>query len=150
METSQCSKRLNDNEHDNSSTEKRSGASLVVRLSGRPRKSLSAEDMRDLWLVGSGSSVNICNDKKWFIERNQLTDSCHHLEVGDNQRVRVESMGDAYLQINDSSMIVNDCFYAPEFSINILSVSKMNKEGYHFMFDKKVHVFYSNKLCCVG
>ncbi|PON86651.1 hypothetical protein TorRG33x02_175870, partial [Trema orientale] len=137
MEASQRSKSLNDNQSENTSTEKRLGSSEVVRSSGRPRKSLSVKDTQDLWLVNSGSNVNVGNDKKWFIEPNQLTDACHHLEVGDNQRVRVESMGDAYLQINDSSMIVKDCFYAPGFSINILSVSKMNKEGYRFMFDKK-------------
>ena len=64
METSQRSKSLNDNQHEDTSTEKRSGASLVVRLFGRLRKSLSAKDMRDLWLVDSGSNVNIYNDKK--------------------------------------------------------------------------------------
>lgn len=149
METSQRSKSLNDNQHEDASTEKRLGSSPVVRSSGRPRKSLSAEDTRDLWLVDSGSNVNVCNDKKWFIEPNQLTDAGHHLEVGDNQRVRVKSMGGAYLKINDSSMIVKDCFYTPGFSINILSVSKIYREGYRFIFDKKVDVFYSNQLCCV-
>ncbi|PON98692.1 hypothetical protein TorRG33x02_055920 [Trema orientale] len=59
-------------------------------------------------------------------------------------------MGDTYLKINDSSMIVKDCYYAPEFSMNALSVSKMYKEGYHFVFDKKLHVFYNNLLYCVG
>ncbi|PON76044.1 hypothetical protein PanWU01x14_037600 [Parasponia andersonii] len=88
METSQRSKSLNDNKHKDTSTKKRSGASPVVRLLGRPRKSLSAEYRRDLWLVDSGSSVNICNDKKWFIELNQLNDVGRDVEVIDNRRVR--------------------------------------------------------------
>ncbi|PON91176.1 hypothetical protein TorRG33x02_129920, partial [Trema orientale] len=56
-----------------------------------------------------------------------------HVEVGDNGRVRVKGMSDAYLKINDSSMIVKDCYYASEFSMNTLSVSKMYKEGYRFV-----------------
>ncbi|POO00453.1 hypothetical protein TorRG33x02_038660 [Trema orientale] len=150
MGTSQYSMRLNDNQPKNTSTNKRSGASPVVRLSGRPRKLLSAEDMRDLWLMDLGSSVNICNDKKWFIEPNQLVDVSHCVEVINSQRVRIKGMGDAYLKINDSSIIVKDCYYASKFSMNALSVSKMYKEGYHFVFDKKLHVFYNNLLCCVG
>ena len=97
MEASQRSKSLNDNQSEDTSTEKRLGTSPVVRSSGRPRKSLSAEDRRDLWLVDSGSSVNICNNKKWFIELNQLVDAGHCVEVIDNRRVRIKSMGDAYL-----------------------------------------------------
>ena len=150
MEASQRSKSLNDNQSEDTSTEKGLGTPPGYRSSGRPRKSLLAKDTRDLWLVDSGSNVNVCNNKKWFIEPNQLTDASHHLIVGDNQTVHVESMGDAYLQIGDSSMIVKDCYYAPGFDVNILSVSKMYKEGYHFKLDKKVHVFYSNKMCCVG
>ena len=84
MEASQRSKSLNDNQSENTSTEKRLGSSEVVRSSGRPRKSLSVKDTQDLWLVDLGSNVNVCNDKKWFIEPNQLTDDCHHLVVGDN------------------------------------------------------------------
>ncbi|PON70647.1 hypothetical protein PanWU01x14_080210, partial [Parasponia andersonii] len=137
METSQRSKCLNDNQHEDTSTEKKSRASPVVRFFGRPRKSISPEDRRDLWLVDSRSSVNICNDKKWFIEPNQLNDVGRDVEVIDNRRVRIKDIGDAYLKNNDSSMILKDCYYIQEFSLNALSVSKMFKKGYRFEFDKK-------------
>ena len=113
MEASQRSKSLNDNQSEDTSTEKGLGTPPGYRSSRRPRKSLLAKDTRDLCLVDSGSNVNVCNNKKWFIEPNQLTDASHHLIVGDNQTVHVESMGDAYLQIGDSSMIVKDCYYVP-------------------------------------
>ena len=54
-------------------------------------------EMRNLWLVDLETNVNACNDKKWFIEPNQLTDVSHHVEVGDNRRVRIKGMDDAYL-----------------------------------------------------
>ncbi|PON81120.1 hypothetical protein TorRG33x02_230790, partial [Trema orientale] len=53
-------------------------------------------------------------------------------------------MDDAYLKINDSSIIMKNCYFAPESSMNALSTSKMYKEGYHFVFDKKLHIFYNN------
>ncbi|PON79462.1 hypothetical protein PanWU01x14_011970, partial [Parasponia andersonii] len=59
-------------------------------MSRRPRRSLLANDIRDLWSVDLGTNVNVSNPEKWFIEPNRLTDLGRHVEVRNNRRVRVK------------------------------------------------------------
>lgn len=94
------------------------------------------DDAENVWFLDSGASahmtksdVNIINKKKPMIKE---------VKVANDQRIRVNHYGDIACKIGEhekSSVILKDVQYLPDICVNLLSVSKMAKNGNTIIFD---------------
>ena len=89
------------------------------------------------WLLDSGSTVHLTNNKTYL--RN-LTRANTNVTVGTGTSVHAYVKGELMLEqlITRDVITLKDVLYVPSFNQNILSVSKMLKEGY---------VVHGNKNC---
>jgi hypothetical protein len=85
------------------------------------------------WVFDTGSVANIRNSQqdlrnKRHLERNKVT-----IRVGNGQRVNVMAEGTLHLWLPSRMILVlNKCYYVPALRMNIVSGSRITRDGYHF------------------
>jgi hypothetical protein len=85
------------------------------------------------WIFDTGSVANICNSKqdlrnKRDLERNKVT-----MRVGNGQHVDAMAEGTLHLRLPSGMILVlNKCYYVPALIMNIVSGSRLSRDGYHF------------------
>ena len=84
------------------------------------------------WIVDSGATCHMCNNKNLFLELRNL-EEVHEIKVGDGYSVEAKGEGTIELQVMLDDA-VNSCklynvLYIPDLSFNLLSVSKTVKAG---------------------
>jgi hypothetical protein len=87
----------------------------------------------NMWVFDTGSVANIYNSQhdlrnKRRLERNEVT-----MWVSNDQRVDVVAVGALHLRLPSRLILVlNKCYYVPALSMNIVSGSRLSRDGYHF------------------
>ena len=66
--------------------------------------------------------------------------------MGDASSARAVAVGDVYLCILDSVLVLKDVLYVPDFRQNLISVSKLNESGYSVIFDSGLSIMRNNKV----
>jgi hypothetical protein len=85
------------------------------------------------WVFNTGFVGNICNSQqdmrnKRHLGRNEVT-----LRVGNGQHEDVVAVGTPHLLLPFGLiLILSDCYYVPALSMNIVSGSRLSRDGYHF------------------
>lgn len=79
------------------------------------------------WVVDSGATCHIANDKKAFVTLNKIE---HHLTVADGRQVHVKGKGTCRIELvnengDKKTALITDVLYIPEIEGNLLSVKKM-------------------------
>ena len=74
------------------------------------------------------------------------------LRVGNDLEVSVESMGDVSLALGTGyELVLKDTFYVPSFRRNLISVSCLDKLGFHFSFgDRKLNLMLNFEVVGYG
>ncbi|KAJ5986655.1 hypothetical protein N7451_011020 [Penicillium sp. IBT 35674x] len=86
---------------------------------------------RDQWVLGTGASVHICNDRTKFTE---YKEDPSYLRMGDN-RTAIAGVGTATFTGRDpatgGSRVVNlyNCRYSPDFHCNLVSLRRIEDHG---------------------
>ena len=96
---------------------------------------------KDIWIIDSGASSHICNDKDLFVEMNEFIDNEHKIGVGNGEKVQVMGKGIVKLIVYDSkrnsvTMALNEVLYAPGMDGNFISFKKILRMGHVYDFDK--------------
>ena len=91
--------------------------------------STETEDKRDDWIVDSGATNDMCNDRKWFKGKLIKLDKPERIKVGDGAYVEALYKGTVELDIKISEgvkqkYIMHNVLHAPDLAYNLLSVSK--------------------------
>jgi transposase InsO family protein len=88
------------------------------------------------WLIDSGASMHLCNNRQWFADFQPVTDK--KVILGDNRTVPALGCGRIDVDISSfghkSSGEFNNVLYAPALAVNLLSVSKLTEAGLHLSF----------------
>ena len=89
----------------------------------------------DIWYVDSGFSFHCTSHKEWscgFVDRN-----FGHVVVGNGQKCMIKGKGFITLKEQDSGgLVFHEVRYIPDLKKNLISVSKLDQEGYRIIFEK--------------
>lgn len=92
------------------------------------------------WLLDSGCSDHIVNDKRYFAKYIELTTNVN-IKVGDGHLIKALGIGTVEMNcIVDkefSTVSIKNCYYAPNMSQNLLSVSKITDFGNKLWTEKE-------------
>ena len=80
-----------------------------------------------IWIVDSGATRHMCNDRKLFVNFNSLAEP-RYITLGDGHTVKAVGRGVVLLRISTNDVETNKCklqdaLYAPKLSFNLLSVA---------------------------
>ena len=89
----------------------------------------------NLWVLDVGCGSHICNDMQGLRNNRKLTKGEYDLRVNNGARVAVVSIGTYVLNLpNGLCLNLDNCFYVPVLTKNIIYVSCLNKKGFHLKF----------------
>ncbi|CAL9237510.1 unnamed protein product [Arabidopsis halleri] len=101
---------------------------------------LKGSKMEDLWFLDSGCSNHMTGAKKWFSE---LDESFRHsVKLGNNARMTVEGKGSIKLKVNGLIQVIQDVYYVPELSNNLLSLGQLQERNLAILIQDGVCKIY--------
>lgn len=87
------------------------------------------------WWIDSGSMVHVSNSLQGFHTIQKLERSQRTIKVGNGQDLNVEAVGSFPLLLESGfSLSLNNTLYVPGITRNLISVSKLAKEGFTLTF----------------
>ncbi|KAL4554216.1 hypothetical protein LXL04_037399 [Taraxacum kok-saghyz] len=87
------------------------------------------------WWIDSGSMVHVSNSLQGFHTIQKLERSQRTIKVGDGEDLNVEAVGSLPLLLESGfSLSLNNTLYVPGITRNLISVSKLAKEGFTLTF----------------
>lgn len=96
----------------------------------------------DTWVLDTGCSSHICNDIQGLRNRRRLVKGDSNLRVGNGAKVAAVAIGTYLLKLPTGLVLeLENCFYVPSLIKNIVSISCLNRIGYHLTF--------SNNCCYI-
>ncbi|KAL0893362.1 hypothetical protein ABMA27_014949 [Loxostege sticticalis] len=112
----------------------------------------SAMQLQDAysWYVDSGASMHLTMHRDWL--ENLKTPPITNIRIADNKLLKVESCGNVSMQVSDgkggyNKIQVRNVLYVPDLSTNLLSVSRIIKNGCKVEFDANgCSIFNQNNL----
>ena len=85
------------------------------------------------WVFDTGSVANICNLKQELRNRRRLAKDEVTMRVENGSKVEVISVGTLPLHLPSGLVLnLNNCYYVPALSMNIISGSCLLRDGYSF------------------
>ena len=90
---------------------------------------------KDEWFIDSGASAHMTMSDSNFIGVREPNNN--KIIIGDNTQLEVKSTGDVNLQLPKETVTVRDVLCIPNICANLLSVSKVAKNGNTLIFDRE-------------
>ncbi|KAJ0522562.1 putative RNA-directed DNA polymerase [Helianthus annuus] len=88
------------------------------------------------WVFDTGCGFHICNDLQGLKRIRKLKQGDLELHVGNGQKVAVKAVGEFVLELPSGLFITLDnVFYVPSLTKNIISVSALREQGFNYAFD---------------
>lgn len=105
---------------------------------------------RSTWWIYSGATIHVCNCLKGFRSMRTTQRSERSIRVANGVEAKVEAVGDLRLELaNGFTLLLRDVFYVPSLQRNLISVSKLDFDGYDCRFGSgKCELWYNNE--CIG
>ena len=95
------------------------------------------------WVLDTGSSFNICNTLQGLKITRWLKKGEINLQVGNGANVAALALGSISLNMPTGKVLVlNDCYYVPNFVSNIISISMLDKRGFRIIFNNNICSIY--------
>ena len=119
-------------ESSSSSDESEYESGMVVTENNNPNHlALSTEcSDKDKWIVDSGSTKDMCNDKESFSEMTDLSeDESHQVKVGNGQTIPTNKKGTVIMKVTtedgrEEEHKLSNVLYVPDLTYNLYSVSQ--------------------------
>ena len=116
------------NHHDDSSSDSESSGFVATNHA----LSSKSKGKKSEWIVDSGATNDMCNDKRWFKGKLNKLEVPESIKVGDGAYVEALYEGTIELEIKISENVtqvytMHNVLYAPDLAYNLLSVSKASK-----------------------
>ena len=104
------------------------------------------------WIVDSGATNHVCSSLQWTDSWTQLEEGAFSMRVGSGDVVSARAVGVIRLRFNNNNFILlNNVFFIPGFTRNLISVSKLLEQLYSVSFDNKSVIIAKNGLnICSG
>ena len=105
----------------------------------------------DTWIIDSGATYHVCNSMQGIRVTKRFRVKEATLRLRDGSRVEASAMRDITLNFNNSKyLVLKDCYYIPVFKRNLISVSRLIRQGYSIYFDNDIFVFKNKGLICTS
>ena len=99
------------------------------------------------WVLDTGSASHICANVQGLKRSRKLAKGEVDLRVGNRAKVAALAVGTFEIPLPSGLILgLNNCYYVPAFSRNIISISLLDEEGFEFNFKNKGCSFYLNKM----
>ncbi|KAG9446485.1 hypothetical protein H6P81_012613 [Aristolochia fimbriata] len=86
------------------------------------------------WYIDSGASFHCTSHKEWFCD--YIKGEFGHVIVGNGQKCKIEGRGIIHLKMNDGGkLILKEVRHIPDLQKNLISVNKLDQEGYKIAFE---------------
>lgn len=96
------------------------------------------------WIVDSGCTAHMTNNQQLLMDfKHNISEVC----IANNDKLSSYGSGKIKLLLGKNDNTVAETMLVPDLSTNLLSVSKLTREGYTVVFDKQGCHFY--KMCQV-
>ena len=104
------------------------------------------------WWVDSGATTHISNSMQGCLWSRPPSDAERFIYVADDNKVAVEAVGTFRLCFKTGFYLdLFETFYVLSFRRNSVSISRLDKFGYHCSFgNNKVSLFQNSNLICSG
>jgi len=98
-----------------------------------------------IWVLDTGSCFNICNTLQGLRITKRLNKGEVNLQVGNGANVAAVAVGSVSLIMPTGRVLVLDnCYYVPEFISNVISISMLDKRGFRITFNNNICSIYHN------
>jgi hypothetical protein len=98
-------------------------------------ESLYIEYLKTTWWIDSGATVHVANSLQGFHSTRTTQRSEKQVRVANGAQADVEAVGDVHLELDTGFIIVlRDVLYVPSLHRNLISVSRLDKDGYSCLF----------------
>src|SRR3954462_908770 len=99
------------------------------------------------WVFDTGSVAHICNSKQELQNKRPLAKDEVTMRVGNGTRVDVIAVGTLPLRLPSGLVInLNKCYLVPALSMNIISGSRLIRDGYSFKSENNGCSIYMNNI----
>jgi len=113
-------------------------------------ESLYIQYSKSTWWIDSGATVHVANSLQGFHSTRTTQRSERHIKVANGVQADVEAIGDVSLElVNGFMLVLRDVLFVPSLQRNLISVSRMDTDGYGCHFENgKCQILFNN--VCVG
>jgi hypothetical protein len=105
---------------------------------------------KSTWWIDSGATTHVANSLHRFHTRRTLQRGKRHIKVANGVKAKVEAIRELPLELNDGFVLkLTDVLYVPSLRRNLISVSRLDDDGFDFHFDNgQCKIMFNHK--CVG
>ena len=97
------------------------------------------------WVFDTGSVANICNSKQELRNKRRLAKDEVTMRVRNGSKVDVIAVGTFPLCLPSGLVLnLNNCYFVPALSMNIISGSCLSRDGYSFKSENNSCFIYMN------
>lgn len=110
-------------------------------------RSETNNSFRETWIVDSGASTHMCNDKSRF--RSLEFCKSGSVRIANGEILPIKGYGTVEMKVTDSSvshrLVLEHVAFIPELDLNLLSVRKITAVGHEVLFDNNACYLLHNK-----
>lgn len=111
-------------------------------------ESLYKQYFKSTWWIDLGASVHVANSLQEFISTRTMQRNERCIEVANGVQAEVEAVGDVSLELaDDFKLLLRDVLFAPSLHRNLISISRMDKDGFDCHFGNGKCTIYFNDQC---
>lgn len=108
----------------------------------------------DCWIIDSGSTLNVCSVKNWFVDLKLIDGG--PISMCDGHSQKIAGIGTVPIRMHDNEIrLLTDVRYVPTFKRNLISESVLTDKGFSIMtegdskriFKGKIEVMRAIKKC---
>lgn len=92
------------------------------------------QNSEDDWYVDSGASAHMTPNAATLSETKSI--KVNDISAANGDGMRVKSVGDTLLKVDDNNIVANNVLHVPTLSVNLLSVSKIVEHGNTVLFTR--------------
>ncbi|KAM1603271.1 hypothetical protein ACFX1Z_029893 [Malus domestica] len=97
------------------------------------------------WIFDSGASQHICNTMQGLVGSRSLSNGEIVVRVGNGTKISAKAIGTYMLNLPSGEVLeLKNCLYFPSCIKNLISISKLLRDGHSVLFDKMSCTLYLN------
>ena len=94
------------------------------------------------FILDSGSTTHIVSRKELI--NNSFKSYNSTIKWGDNSTLSVKGKGNCTISIESKQFVLQDCLYVPSFDLNLISISKLEKNNIAVLFQNNKAIIYKD------
>ena len=104
----------------------------------------------DSWIIDSGATNHVCSSLQLLTKARKLRAKEFTLRVGNGESVSAEAVGEVRLQFGNKYLLLDNVYFIPNISRNLISVSQLYEQSFSVNFHYNEIIILKNgvQICC--